>query len=554
MIGSESSRIIARMTRWAALGCALMAAIGLLAACGSSSEDDGGSGGSADAGIDAGGSAGASSGGTGGGGGNGGAGGSGGAGGAGGAGGSGGSAGAGGASGGAGTAGAAGSAGGGGVAGAAGGGGSAGAAGAGGGGGNGVEIDFDPASIPEAPADFPVGVQSGDVTFESAIAWTQYTGTAPLMLRVYVPTTPGKVMLYHEATATPDAAGYVHADATGLPWHTELFYVFFTATGRSPIGRFVSAPAPGQKPVVRFAGSSCIDNADAPFQTLAQAGTEDFDFFVFAGDTTYNDSATTLAQYRNRWLGQIAEPGFATLIQSTGHYATWDDHEVDNDWNPQTFNAARLASATQAFFEHLAIRKNASAPNRIWRSYSWGDTIEVFVLDCRSERKPSTASGPNAEYISLAQMAWLKQGLSSSTATFKLIVNSVPISNMPFLFDFYAIDRWEGYAAQRTELLDYIVNQNIPGVLFVSGDFHLGASGRVEDTGKWSNLREVLMGPGAQGANPLWNTLPASQFEYKTGTINYTVFEANPNAVPPTIKVTFKGASGNTLFESVHSY
>lgn len=422
-----------------------------------------------------------------------------------------------------------------------------------------VEIDFDPTSIAASASSFPSGIQAGDVTWGGAVLWTYYAGTSPLRVRVYKPGSGGKVSLYHESVVTPSADGYVHVDVPALPPHTELSYVFLEGTapgfsGRSAVGRVVTAPLPGQKPVVRFGGTSCTSNGKAPFPPLEKAGAEKLDFFILAGDTTYNDSATSLSQYRAKWLGQLGQATYRSLLSSTGHFATWDDHEVDNDWNPETFDKTRLANATQTFFEHLPIRRDGVSPNRIWRSYSWGSTLEVFVLDSRSERKPSTASGPNAQYLSPAQMAWLKSGLSSSPATFKIVVTSVPITNMPALWDLYAIDRWEGYPAARKDLLDHITGKGIKGVLFVSGDFHLGASAAVEPSGAAASLREVLMGPGGQDANVLWNTLPSSQFEFKTGTNNYVSFVADPNATPPTIKVTFVDGGGSKLFEKTYAF
>jgi alkaline phosphatase D len=441
-------------------------------------------------------------------------------------------------------------------------GGSAGAgaiAGTSGSGGSSNEIDFDLSAIPESASSFPVGVQAGDLTSSSAILWTHQVGTAPLTLRVYEPTNPGKALVHHEANVTASPDGYVHVDASPLPAHTELFYVFLegnapTFSARSRIGRFVTAPLPGQRPKAVFGGTSCIKNDRAPFETLAIAAGKQLDFFVLGGDNTYNDPATTLAEYRGLWLGQLGDSGYRSLLQSTGHYATWDDHEVDNDWNPELISQTRLAAATQTFFEHLAIRRDITFPNRVWRRYAWGDTIDVFVLDSRSERKPSTIISQNPQYISPEQMTWLKDGLKSSTATFKLIVNSVPITNFPHLFDFASIDRWEGYGAQRAELLDAIVQNGVTGVLFVSGDFHLGASAAVEGSGPWSGLREVLMGPGDQKANPLWNTLPSPQFEFTTGTSNVTLFEADPEASPPTIRVTFVDGKGNTLFDKTYAF
>ncbi len=451
----------------------------------------------------------------------------------------------------------AGSAGAGGTAGASGG--SAGAAGSGGAGGS--EMTFDPLPVAESKAAFPVGIQAGDPTQNAVVLWTKHAGSAPLVLRVYTPTTPGKALVFFDSVVTPDAQGYVHVDAGGLPSLTELSYVFLEQQGptgyaaRSPIGRCVTAPAAGAKVKLRFGGTSCTKNDRAPFDALTRAGEQKLDFFILAGDTTYNDSATTLADYRGKWLGQIGEGTYQHALQSTAHYATWDDHEVDNDWNPETFPAARFAAARQAFFEHLAIRRDSVTPDRVWRKFSWGDTLEVFVLDARSERKPSTAAGPNAEYLSPAQLSWLTAGLKSSTAVFKIIVNSVPITNFPGLFDFAAMDRWEGYSAQRTKLLDFLIQNKIPGVLFVSGDFHLGASARVEPSGPWSPFREVLVGPGDYNGNPLWVSLPGPpHFDFKTGTSNVTIFEADPNAVPPTISMKFIASDGATLHTQTLTY
>jgi alkaline phosphatase D len=305
---------------------------------------------------------------------------------------------------------------------------------------------------------------------------------------------------------------------------------------------------------VRFGGVSCTNNGNAPFPPLTQAGTQKLDFFILAGDTTYNDSATTLSQYRAKWLGQIAQTTFQDVLTSTGNFATWDDHEVDNDWNPETFDKTRLANATQTFFEHLPVRRHATSPNRIWRGYQWGETLELFVLDSRGERKPSTATGPNAQYLSPAQMTWLKTGLSTSTATFKVIVTSVPITNMPGVWDVFPNDRWEGYPAQRKELLDHITSTGIKGTLFVAGDFHLGASSSVEPSGPGAALREVFVGPGGQNGNPLAATLGAPQFDFKTGTNNFVTFVADPNSTPPTIQVTFIDGSGGKLFDKKYSF
>ena len=214
---------------------------------------------------------------------------------------------------------------------------------------------------------------------------------------------------------------------------------------------------------------------------------------------------------------------------------------------------AWLAAGTDAYFEHMAFRRIEEAPDRVWRAHRWGSTLELFMLDSRSERLPSTRQTPLAQYISPAQMDWLKEGLSASPCTFKLIVSSVPITNFPDVI-VTENDRWEGYPLQREEILGHIHDGEITGVVWLAGDFHFGAVTRIEPPpSAWSTQREVVMGPGDQFINPGWLTLGlasgASQFSAAIGEVNYTRFTADPLSLPPKLTVEFISADGDVLHE-----
>jgi alkaline phosphatase D len=125
-------------------------------------------------------------------------------------------------------------------------------------------------------------------------------------------------------------------------------------------------------------------------------------------------------------------------------------------------------------------------------------------------------------------MDWLKAELALSTAVFKIIMNSVPITDFPGAFDFAPQDRWEGYAAQRREILQHIDDAMIRGVLWLAGDFHLASAQRVATSGPGATQIEILAGPGAQSGNPLAFGLGAPQFDFASTTNNYTVLELDP--------------------------
>ncbi|MDQ3036215.1 MAG: alkaline phosphatase D family protein [Myxococcota bacterium] len=390
-----------------------------------------------------------------------------------------------------------------------------------------------PETVPESTDAFPLGVASGDATSTSAIFWARYAGAMPLELVVWEMDGETYARTAHVGSVEPSEGGYVHADVATLAPGARHRFAFFELDGdarvaRSAIGRMRAALAEGALETLLIGAVSCTANTRS-LATLAHAGArDDLDVFLYVGDTTYNDGSSSLDEYRAKWIQSVGRAEYRALRGATSALATWDDHEFDNDWNPETFDAASRTAAVRTFFEHQPVRRDAAAPDRVWKSVRWGRTAELFVLDCRSERRPSTRGTPEAEYVSRAQMDWLKSALEASDAVFKIIVNSVPISDFPGAFDFAQNDRWEGYPAQRQEILSFIDERALTGVLWVAGDFHLASAQRVATSGPGSAQTEVLVGPGAQTGNLLARFLTSAQFDFATGENNYTVLELDP--------------------------
>ena len=406
-----------------------------------------------------------------------------------------------------------------------------------------------PETIPEAPH-FALGVSAGDLSGVRGVVWTQYAGTAPLAALVWRRNGDTYVEEHGPFPAQPADGGFVHVALEGLEPGARYRYTFVELEGtnrvaRSMIGKFRAPIADTASEVLTFGAVACTE-ASRPATVLARAAERtDLDAFVFVGDNAYCDGATTLDQYRGEYKAHFGRADHLAVRASTGMYITWDDHEIRNDLNPETIDPAQLTAAFKAFFEHAPVTE--STPKQIWRSARWGHTAEIFVLDCRSERKPSTIGSQNPQYIGPAQMTWLKTSLAASPATFKIIMNSVPITNMPTVWDAYPTDRWEAYGAQRTEILSYIDTAGITGVLWLAGDFHLAFISRVSTSGPGSTQREVLAGPGGQSSNPLLSSLTAPQFSYKTGTNNYTTLQLDP--VGRSVTVRYYDAAG-TMFHS----
>ncbi len=424
----------------------------------------------------------------------------------------------------------------------------------------------------DVDARFDRAVQAGAMRDRSALLWTHVTSVpagASLRLRVF--REDGEAILSVREEDVTLEGSFAHVVVDRLAPATVYRYVFFfvrdgAPIARSPIGRFRTAFPAGARLRLRIGATACTGSANPerlaairPFESLTRlADDEELDLVLHLGDLSYNDRASTLDEYRAIWAANLADESYRAMLASHGWYATWDDHEVRDNYDPETVGAMRLEAAKRSFFEAVAVPRGASG--EIYTSYRWGDTAEVFVLDARSERRPSTIGSAQPIFVSDAQLEWLKGALAASEARFKLVMTSVNISNLPEPFWIYEEDRWEGYGAQREALLSFIVERGIEDVWFLAGDIHVGFVGRVERSGPYASMWEITVGPGGSGINPLSTLIdanalthdqvyPCDQFVFGHGkTEVVTTLELDP--VAGMIRVRFVDAvTGEVMFD-----
>jgi alkaline phosphatase D len=397
---------------------------------------------------------------------------------------------------------------------------------------------LDPESIEERLADFELGVASGDVTDQGVVLWTRTTATAPLELAIWE-MDGDEYAREEQRLAVEPVEGFVHVDVGGLASGVSYRYAFFELDGevrvaRSEIGKFRTAPSVDAMVPFVLGATSCMKNTmDNDVLEEARRRT-DIDVWAWLGDTSYNDGAVSLSDYRQKWASSFQKTRVRALRRSLSAFSTWDDHEFENNFDPEAANPAQVAAAKQAFFEHQPVRRDSVHPDRVWKKMRWGRTADIFVLDCRTERLPSTRDTDQAQYISREQMDWLKAELMASEAVFKVILNSVPITKMPW-FGAQDSDRWEGYPAARSEILSFIDAQSIRGLLWVAGDFHFATAGRVSTSGAGSNQTEVLVGPCAQNGNVASVLCTGPQFDFESTTNNFATLAFDPGAHSVTI-------------------
>lgn len=389
---------------------------------------------------------------------------------------------------------------------------------------------------------FPWGVVVGDPMAFSAEVGGRTAETEALTVVLAVADGDGWAEVARvEGVEVLDTA--FQTQLTGLEADTAYSLYALCADGarRSAVARFRTAPdaaTPLRKIVL---GATSCFGGNWPFPCMSSAADARLDLFLLLGDTVYADGASTLDEYRAFYELNLSSPTMRALFGSVGVVATWDDHEVDNNWSWDEVSVEKFDAARAAYWEALPQGRGEGGTG-IWRLIPWGPSLDLIVLDSRGERR-------DGNYLSLEQMAWLKATLSASTARFKLILNSTPITDMTNWYgDAFVTDRWQGYA-QREEILSYLQENAIEGVLWVSGDHHLGMVNRVDPPGAaGASQWEVLTGPTGSRINVLGELLELDeQFQMVVLAWNWTRFELDPNL--GTATVTFIGDDGGSLAE-----
>lgn len=227
-----------------------------------------------------------------------------------------------------------------------------------------------------------------------------------------------------------------------------------------------------------FGGALFDSRGDKTFRYIEQ---ENVDHVMMLGDQIYADDMLFISpdkcldEYLERYRDVFSQPHFSKLVSQTPTYMMLDDHEIENDWPasaskkdwlgkyPAALHAYKIYQASHSPASELndEVNKITNVPNSFWYQFENG-CADFFVLDTRTERKGDWL-------ISQKQETALCDFLISSTKKYKFVATSVPISpDVPHEID----DKWSGFESQRQRVLNFIKDNQIENVVFISGDVH----------------------------------------------------------------------------------
>ncbi|HEY5691922.1 MAG TPA: alkaline phosphatase D family protein [Cyclobacteriaceae bacterium] len=396
---------------------------------------------------------------------------------------------------------------------------------------------FDPISAlyDQSLKPFYHGVASGDPLPDRVIIWTRVTpeemnSSIPVLWELAEDSNFTSIYKSDTISANLLHDYTVNIDVDGLqPDHT--YYYRFSALGKKSItGRTRTTPI-NAKEELKFAVVSCSNYEWGYFNAYAKiADQPDLNAVIHLGDYIYEHGVggygdttigrfnlpdheiVTLQDYRTRYSQYRTDLGSRRVHQQHPFITIWDDHEVANNsykegaQNHQPDEGdyeARKQAAKQAYYEWLPIRENRN----LYRSISFGPVADLIVLDERLQgrTKPvDSLSDPNyndesRHMLGTEQLQWFEQQLSESKATWKLIGNQVIFADLDLSLVLPQmprnLDSWDGYPAEKKQIKNFIVDNRIRDVVFITGDTH--ASWAIEVATDVTNTYDPLTSKGA---------------------------------------------------------
>lgn len=382
-------------------------------------------------------------------------------------------------------------------------------------------------TLPVLAAQISAGPMLGHVTSRTAEIWVQADGAAELQVEYWPVQSPQERQRGQSVKLDAASDFTARLSLVGLQAGTAYAYQLYldgkpalpgASLGFRTQPRWQARRDPSDLTVYlgscAFINDPTVDRPGRPygggyriFQSIVRAAADNPrpKLMLWLGDNVYLREA----DYESPW-GMNARyrharslPELQPLLAALPHYAIWDDHDFGpNDanrsfvfkdeslrlfrryWaNPSygledlagtftTFSAQdadffllddryyRAADRTEQAKEELDLIKEA-------RDWALGQNPITRLLGKRYFGSQPLWLNENKVMFGNAQLDWLKQALIQSRATFKFIAAGSQLLN-----DGHPFEGWHNFPIERESFLAWLKRQNIPGVVFLSGDRH----------------------------------------------------------------------------------
>ena len=210
------------------------------------------------------------------------------------------------------------------------------------------------------------------------------------------------------------------------------------------------------------------------FETMAK---EKSAFMLWLGDNWYTRPADYFSEWglNYRAMRDRSLPVLKNFLKAMPQYAIWDDH----DYGPNDADKSYVLkdASRKVFMNYWSNPSYGENGQGIYTKITWND-VDVFMLDDRwfrsnDDLKDSINGQPNInkKMFGEAQMEWLKNALVNSNnnpnISFRIIATGSQVLNPLSPWDCF-----RHFPAEYDELMSFIEDNKINGIVFLTGDRH----------------------------------------------------------------------------------
>lgn len=247
-------------------------------------------------------------------------------------------------------------------------------------------------------------------------------------------------------------------------------------------------------------------------RTFELMGDSGADFLVWLGDNWYYREADfdSISGLWYRAQHDRAIPEMRKLLGTMHHYAVWDDHDYgpnDSNWTYEYKDEALAIFRAYWGNPSYGERDNPG----VYTKFYWGDAA-FFLMDNHYHRDAATLNQdlhPEKSQWGRRQLEWLKQSLlqAKELGHFKFLF--IGTGNQMLQTEPRG-EPHELYRREREELLQFIRQYNLTGVVFLTGDVHHSGlyRRRLQPGGPW--VYEITSSPFSSGSWDVEKSIKAS--------------------------------------------
>lgn len=310
----------------------------------------------------------------------------------------------------------------------------------------------------------------------------------------------------------------------------------------------------------RIGFGSCV-HQDEPQPIWRGVASQKPDLFVLMGDNIYGDTID-MDVLAEKYEKQRSHPDFSKLWTLCPVLATWDDH--DYCYNDAGRDFSKKEQSKKLFLSFLKEPPASPRWSRagVYHSYYYGppeQRLQILLLDTRWGRtslrrisegaarrlNKATGRGPyiptsyrSAQLLHDDQWEWMKRELQKP-AKLRLIVSSIPVLHRETGWE-----TWDNFPKERERLFQLLKKTRAEGVVFLSGDSHLGQFARwdgvlpyplweVNSSGLTENARSLPSNPNRVG-----KVFPED---------NFGMIKIDWKAKDPLLSLQIRGVKGTIL-------